>query len=89
MDYSADPANNTTPNQHDYDELVIIYNHSDGAALIAGGAADFQGQGADEDMENPSAWGRPTHFDQKGRGDLYERDLGGGSKILTHVFWAE
>src|SRR6266704_2661325 len=36
MDYSADPANNTTPNQHDYDELVIIYSsHLDAGPVAA------------------------------------------------------
>ena len=32
MDYSKDPRNNTTPNQHDHDKLVTIYSHLDGAA---------------------------------------------------------
>ena len=27
MDYSADPSNNTAPNQHDYDQLQTIYAH--------------------------------------------------------------
>ena len=91
MDYSADPSNNTKPNQHDYDELVIIYSHSDGALAVANQTAASGknlGQNPDEDMEDQSAWGSPVHF-ANGRGDVYERDLGGGKKVLTHVLWAE
>jgi hypothetical protein len=84
MDYSSDPTNNTTPNQHDYDELVIIYSHLDGAALIAGGPAD---DGLD--LETPSAWGQAKRFDSKGRGIEFERQLAAGSKLVTFVLWAD
>ena len=88
MDYSADPSNNTKPNQHDYDELVIIYGHSDGAAAIAPGASASVGQNVDEDTDNESSWGRPVDF-ANGRPDVYERDLGGGNKLVTHVIWVQ
>ncbi|TMQ57074.1 MAG: hypothetical protein E6K76_11625 [Candidatus Eisenbacteria bacterium] len=87
MDYSADPSNNTMPNQHDYDELVIIYSHSDGAAAVAS-APVSSGQDLDEDMGGPNAWGNPVHF-ENGRADVYERDLGSGNKVLTRVIWAQ
>src|SRR5206468_668455 len=86
MDYSSDPTNNTTPNQHDYDELVIIYgSHLDGAALIA------RSNPADEgvDLEDPSAWGQAKRVDSKGRGIEFERQLAGGGKLVTFVLWAE
>src|SRR5262249_3182827 len=84
MDYSADPSNNTTPNQHAYGELGIIYNHSDGPAPFAiGNPAD-----TGEDMDNPSAWGQATRF-QNGRGIVYERAIGPDQKILTFVLWAQ
>lgn len=35
MDYTRDWSTNQHPNQHDYDELAIIYNHSDAAAAKA------------------------------------------------------
>ncbi len=82
MDYSADPSNNTTPNQHDYDELVIIYNHSDGAALIALNAADNG-----ERLDEPSAWGQAVRF-ANGRPIVFERTIGPDQKLLTHVIWA-
>lgn len=85
MDYSSDPTNNTTPNQHDYDELVIIYNHLDAAALLANAGQPADG---DEDLENPSTWGQATRF-ANGRGIIYERDLGPRGKLVTFVFWAE
>ena len=69
MDYSADPSNNTTPNQHDYDELVIIYTHLDGAAAAAAATPADEGV----DLDNPSGWGRATSF-ANGRGIAYERD---------------
>jgi len=84
MDYSSDPTNNTTPNQHDYDQLVTIYSHLDGAALVAGGIPADEGV----DAEDPSAWGQAVRFDEKGRGIVYERQVG-GDKLVTFVLWAE
>ena len=85
MDYSADPSNNTTPNQHDYDELVIIYSHSDGAApqFATNPAGD-----AGVDLDDPSAWGQAIRF-ANGRGVLYERLVGPDQKVFTWVTWAE
>ncbi len=84
MDYSADPSNNTSPNQHDYDQLATIYSHFDGAApAVAQEAIEHA-----VDEEDPSAWGQATRFD-RGRGVVYERALGGGAKLVTFVIWAE
>jgi hypothetical protein len=84
MDYSADPSNNTTPNQHDYDELVTIYSHSDGGAALASTPADDMA-----DVDNPSAWGQAVRFDEKGRGIVYERSLPNGVKLVNFVIWAD
>ncbi|MGW5193403.1 hypothetical protein ACWEOO_29420 [Kribbella sp. NPDC004138] len=35
MDYTRDWSTNQHPNQHDYDELALIYNHTDAAAAKA------------------------------------------------------
>lgn len=85
MDYSNDPTNQSTPNQHDYDELVTIYSHLDAAAPAAmlspaDNAADVG--------EDPSAWGQAIRFDEKGRGLQYERVLPNGDKVITFVTWA-
>ena len=83
MDYSADPSNNTTPNQHDYDELVTIYSHLDAAALTLpmGASVDVQ------DTENSAEWGQARKF-ADGKPIVYERDLGAGAKLVTFVIWA-
>jgi len=83
MDYSADPTNNTTPNQHDYDELVIIYSsHLDAGPVAA--AATSADEGAD--LTDQSAWGRAVRF-AEGRPVLYERAVGPNEKVFTWVIW--
>jgi len=86
MDYSGDPSNNTTPNQHDYDELVTIYSHSDGAAAFAVEGSTPSEDGVD--LDDPSAWGQAMRS-ANGRPILFERDLGNGNKVITFVIWAE
>ena len=85
MDYSADPSNNTTPNQHDYDELVIIYNHVDAFAPVLNAAIPSD-NGQDE--ENQSDWGQPVRF-SNGRPITFEKEIGGGNKRVTFVLWAQ
>lgn len=87
MDYSNDPANQGTPNQHDYDQLVTIYNHLDTFTTLAAGLPLIAGE-ADIDTENPGEWGRSVGF-ANGRANVFERDLGGDRKVITFVFWAE
>ncbi len=83
MDYSADPANNTAPNQHDYDELATIYGgHFDAPAPAAIAVED------EFDVEDPNNWGQALRFD-RGRGVVYERALSNGGKLVTFVIWAE
>ncbi len=94
MDYSNDPTNQGTPNQHDYDQLVTIYSHLDatttiGADLPPGSAhanpnADFDVV----DPDNQASWGMPVGF-LNGRPVLFERNLGNDMKVLTRVLWAE
>ena len=96
MDYSNDPANQGTPNQHDYDQLVTIYSHLDatttiGAALPGNGRANFGFDDEDGgvDPENQATWGRAVGFTQRGRANVFERELGNGRKILSYVLWIE
>src|SRR3989304_1290910 len=35
MDYTRDPSTNQHPNQHDYDELELIYSHLDSTATVS------------------------------------------------------
>jgi hypothetical protein len=92
MDYTSNPASNQHPNQHDYDELVTIYTHLDSVTTVSQTSAQLahaglMGAAADNPSENPGEWGRLVH--QNGRLATYERDFGGGQKVVTHVIWAE
>ena len=85
MDYSADPTNQTTPNQHDYDQLVSMYSHTDGGGNLTAGFPADEGV----DLDDPSAWGQAMRFDAKGRAIVYERVLPNGEKLVTFITWAD
>jgi len=96
MDYFSNTGSNagstlsTTPNQHDYDELGIIYSHLDSSTTIAfspfGNGLAFGGE--DEDLDGPNAWGHVVDATVDGRTTTYERDFPNG-KLLTFVIWAD
>ena len=99
MDYTSSPAGNGHPNQHDYDQLVAIYAHSDNYDSWADPPADGDSGGGkgkkgksnkgDPPGQGVSDWGKCISKDGKGRCDLFELDLGEGNKLFTHVTWAE
>ncbi len=81
MDYTNDPdgtlsgqLSNLHPNQHDYDELVLIYSHLDSytslSALLPGGT----GKGGLAAGVSPS---------------VNVRDLGNGEKVVTFIYWTQ
>jgi hypothetical protein len=91
---------NQHPDTHDYDELTIIYGHSDGTTTAGQMVQSGPGKGkmppaladidSDETVELGTAqWGKLIRSTNNGRTELYENDLGGGHKILTHVIWAD
>lgn len=92
MDYTSNPdgpPSNLHPNQHDYDELVSIYTHTDsfttlGQFLAAGLPAQANGVTGDA----PAAWGQLVRQSRDGRLAVYELDLGNGARMLTFVIWA-
>lgn len=87
MDYTNDPSTNQHPNTHDYEELEAIYAHADSTStVISSITATNKGN---VDSENPSSWGRAMAQDKSGRDNVFEKDLGNGNKVVTHVFWAE
>jgi len=92
MDYyhntSASDMESTDPNQHDYDELAIIYAHLDASTTVASSASSRLGHGnADEhvpagvDEHYLPSWASPAG------GDVYEVDLPNGLRVVTHVIW--
>ena len=107
MDYTNDPdgtiydqAGNDHPNQHDYDELKIIYGHTDSTTTVGQMVQSSPGKGklppaltgtdTDEPIQLGTAqWGKLIRSTNNGHTELYELDLGRGHKILTHVIWSD
>lgn len=100
MDYTNDPASNQHPNQHDYDELDLIYSHLDTTTTVGQTVQSGPGKGklppalTDTDADEPvqlgtAQWGKLIRSTNNGHTELYELDLGHGHKILTHVIWAD
>lgn len=104
MDYTNDPdgggaygPSNEHPNTHDYNMLNTIYNHDDGFTTATSstnfgirevGKAPPRPLPSEGSGDSPAEWGRAIHNDGKGRPDVFLKDLGGGQKVITHVFWA-
>lgn len=89
MDYTNSPGSNQHPNAHDYEQLSIIYSHSDGSAAATLSAAQADAPPAMEQLylAGPAQWGRVVARYTDGRPKIYELDFGRGYKIITHVFW--
>jgi hypothetical protein len=85
MDYTNDPSTNQHPNQHDYDELVIIYSHLDSTSTV-GAAAAASGPSAAGD--SPASWGQLVRGSRAHGHSVYVRDLGRGDALVTFVTWA-
>jgi hypothetical protein len=107
MDYTNDPdgtiysqLSNEHPNGHDYEELWIIYGHTDSITTVGQTIQSGPGKGkmppaltdtgSDEPVQLGTAqWGKLMRSTNNGRTELYELDLGGGHKMLTRVVWAD
>ncbi len=99
MDYFSNTGVNATstlstkPNQHDFDQLTLIYAHLDSTttvAMIAAQVAAFsQGPAAAgrDITDDPQSWGQLVRQSPNGRSSHYERENGDGSRNVTHVFW--
>lgn len=89
MDYyhntSASDTLSTHPNAHDYDELAIIYGHLDSTTTVGASRAAAAGAALDE----PSEWGKLVSASKDGRSATYERDFGGGNKVVTFVIFTQ
>jgi hypothetical protein len=85
MDYTSDPdgpPSNEHPNAHDFEQLERIYGHIDSTTTV-------RSRTAPGDLNHPSAWGVLVRSNGNGRVQVFERDLGPGEKLITHVFWAD
>ncbi|MBI4038118.1 hypothetical protein HY387_00485 [Candidatus Daviesbacteria bacterium] len=83
MDYTSNPETNQHPNQHDYDELELIYAHLDASTTLSQTLLR-PGQG---NFNNPSEWGELVK--KQGRVAVFERDFGLGNKLFTFVIYAD
>jgi len=93
MDYFSNTGANagstlsTHPNQHDYDQLGLIYAHLDTSTTIGFTALAANQFGDDPDA--PHNWGRLVSQTVNGRSSYYELDNGNGNKTLRHVYWTQ
>jgi hypothetical protein len=79
MDYTSDPdgpPSNEHPNSHDFAQLQTIYSHTDSTTTV--GASTGFLPDAVPSFAPATRVSRSTYVD----------DLGGGRKLVTHVFWA-
>lgn len=86
MDYTNDPdgpPSNEHPNSHDYEQLLLIYEHLDGSG--GGKPCNPHKPGC-----QPGGFGNAPPFSQASRanGDAYVDELPNGGRRITHVFWA-
>ncbi len=95
MDYFSNTGANagstlsTHPNQHDYDELVIIYSHLDSFTTIAASAKGAAASaGSSEATDDPNSWGWLVSQSANGRSSTYQRGNSDGTDTVTHVYWA-
>jgi hypothetical protein len=70
MDYSIVP--NIHPDQHDYNQLARIYQHTDSST-----------GGSSQATQPPSSRGAPHRV----RDDLYVENLGSGERRLVWIYW--
>lgn len=82
MDYTSYPDSNQHPNDHDYEELELIYAHLDAVTTLSQAFNPSQGN-----FDNPKEWGKLVS--QKGRVAVFERDFGLGNKLFTFVIYAD
>jgi hypothetical protein len=90
MDYTNNPESNQHPNQHDLDELGIIYAHLDSTTTVkqTTQTGKMPPAMADIDFSGRAQWGQLIHSSHGGWKELYELDFGGGHKVFTFVIWA-
>ncbi len=78
MDYTSNPSgppDNTHPNQHDYDELDLIYAHLDSTTTI--GQSARNSFAVEIDHNDPRSWGLLVKQSYGGRTAIFELVLGG------------
>jgi hypothetical protein len=86
MDYSNNPELNQHPDQHDYEQLEIIYAHLDSTTTV-GTAEELPPALASADFSAMEEWGDPVDASPGDRVHTFVRDLG-NFQVVTTVTWA-
>ena len=92
MDYTNNPygpPDNEHPNQHDYDELAIIYSHLDSSTTVGQTTSRLPSAMTDVDFDQPSQWGRAIKGSREKGFSVHDLDFGNGNHIITFVFWVK
>ena len=86
MDYASNPdADNMHPNQHDYDQLKIIYpTHTDSTTTSQMPTVATRGN-----YNTCAEWGKLKHETRDGHNKTYEREFSNGAKLVTFVEMVE
>ena len=92
MDYTNNPESNQHPDQHDYDQLKTpeMYGHTDESNTFSSTSAASKLPPAAQaiDPSDLRQRGRLIHRSPGGQIEIYERDFGGGHKVITRVIRA-
>ena len=96
MDYSSDPTLNQHPNQHDYDQLELIYGHLDSSTTLRSLAASLPLRVGLPTLtfdrlpgETSAEWGKRVKHSAKEHTSVYKKDLKGGETVFTFIVWAD
>ncbi len=84
MDYTNDPSTNQHPNQHDYDELLTIYNHLDSTTTVGATTPSNHPQVGND----RASWGSEVEGSRAEGHSTFVRDFGDGKAVITFVSWA-
>jgi hypothetical protein len=101
MDYTNDPdggaggasatdPSNQHPNQHDYNELALIYSHLDGGTTVGStsAASTMPPAASRGDLNSRSEWGQKIRESPNGKIELWEHGFGDGKRMFTLVIRA-
>ena len=98
LDYQDPPFE--SPNQHDFDQVTTIYNHTDSYDTIAGAVPEEEsgggcnapaGKGCNKsglpDSNRDIGWG--VSLGRRGHSETFMRIDADGTRHITHVLWVE
>jgi len=98
MDYTNDPnggaggasptdPSNQHPNQHDYDELALIYSHLDGTTTVSNtnAASTMPPAASQGNLNSRAEWGQKVSESGNGKLEVWEHGFGSDQKMITFV----